>query len=143
MRRIVFAVLILACVVSARTSAQMPEPEKWDNVEWYVVFGWQFSGAMADSAATIFWDRINPVMAEAWPGTVCLRVMTGKMGVSCFGPMEDGLEGMTWKTSPNDINFFSMFLEREGEAGMELFDVLGDATTGVTFNIALKHTGGM
>jgi hypothetical protein len=142
MRRIVFLALVLALVASARTSAQIPTERKWENVEWYVVFSWQFTGADADSAATIFWDHIMPVMAEAWPGTICLRVMTGEMGVTCFGPMEGGPEGMAWEVSPGDIRFMSAFSEREGEAAMGLFETFGNAATGFKFNVALKHQSG-
>ena len=143
MRRIVFVVLALALVLSVRTSAQMPTAQKWENVEWYMVMNWQFTGADADTAATIFWDHMMPAMAEAWPGTTCLRVMTGEMGVACFGPMEDGPEGMAWEVSPNDVRFLSLFFEREGEGAMELFKTFGSGATGFTMNIALKHTGGM
>ena len=143
MRRIVFAAFVLALVVSVRTSAQLPEPQKWDNVEWYVVFSWQFAGADAESASNIWWDDFYPIVAEAWPGTTCLRVVTGKMGVFCFGPMEGGLEGMEWQTSPSDVRFLTLFMEREGEEGMEKFETFGNGTTGMEFNIALKHTGGM
>lgn len=143
MRRIMFTVLALAFVLSVRTSAQMPTPQKWENVEWYIVMSWQFAGADADSAATIFWDHVLPAMAEAWPGTTCLRVMTGKMGVACYGPMEDGLEGMAWQVSPNDVRFLSLFFEREGEGAEELFKTFGSGATGFEFNIALKHGGDM
>jgi hypothetical protein len=143
MRRIVFAVVVLAIVLSVRTSAQLPTAKKWENVEWYIVMSWQFAGADADSAASIFWGHMMPVMAEAWPGTTCLRVMTGEMGVACFGPMEGGLEGMAWEVSPNDVHFLSMLFEREGEGAMELFKVFGSGATGFKFDIALKHEGGM
>jgi len=144
MRRLVLIIVALALVVSVRTSAQdLPTAQKWENVEWYVVMSWQFTGVEADSAATIFWDHLNPVMAEVFPGTICLRVMTGEMGVSCFGPMEGGLEEMTWEVSPSDISFISLFFEREGEAAEDMFMTLGRAMTGWTFNLALKHTGRM
>ncbi len=144
MRRLVFIIVALVLVVSVRTSAQeMPTAQKWENVEWYVIMSWQFTGAEADSAATIFWDHLNPVLAEVFPGMVCLRVITGEMGVTCFGPMEGGLEDMTWEVSPGDLRFMSLFLEREGEAAEDMFKTLGKAMTGMTYNIALKHTGGM
>jgi len=144
MRRLIPVVLALVLVVSARASAQdLPTAQRWENVEWYWVMQWQFTGAEADSAATIFWDHLNPVFAEAFPEAMCLRVMTGEMGVTCFGPMEEGLEGMTWETSPSDIRFMSLFFEREGEAAMDMFTTLGKAMTGWTYNIALKHTGRM
>jgi hypothetical protein len=143
MRRFVFVVTVLSLVLSVRTAAQEPTPQKWENVEWYIVLNWHFAGADADSAATIFWDHMMPVMAEAWPGTICLRVMTGKMGVACYGPMEDGLLGMEWQVSPNDVRFLSMFFEREGEAAMDMFKTFGSGATGFEFNIALKHEDGM
>jgi len=143
MRRIVFAGFVLALVLSVRTTAQLPAARKWENVEWYMVLSWQFTGADADSASTIFWDHINPVLAESWPGTVCLRVLTGEMGVTCYGPLEDGLEGMAWEVSPGDVRFMSTFFEREGEAAMGLFETFGRAATGFTFDIALKHGGRM
>lgn len=142
MRRPVLTALALALALSVRTSAQMPTAQKWEDVEWYVVFGWQFTGATADSASNIFWEDLYPVIAEVWPGTICLRLMTGDMGVICLGPMEGGLEGMAWKTSPGDIRFLALFTEREGEAGWEKFETFSNATTGMKFNIALKHTGG-
>ena len=143
MRRIVFAALVLMLTVSVHTSAQVPEPQKWENVEWYVVFSWQFQGETADSASNIWWDDLYPIMAEAWPGTMCLRVMTGEMGVLCYGPMEGGLEGMEWETSPGDIRFLSIFTEREGEEGWAKFGTFSNAATAMKFNIALKPTGGM
>ena len=144
MRRLIPIFVALVLIVSVRTSAQeMPTAQKWENVEWYVVMSWQFTGEEADSAATIFWDHLNPVIAEALPGTVCLRVMTGEMGVTCFGPMEGGLEDMTWEVSPGDLRFTSVFFEREGEAAEDMFRTLGRAMTGWTYNVALKHTGGM
>jgi hypothetical protein len=143
MRRIVFVVLALALVLSVRTSAQMPTAQKWENVEWYMVMNWQFTGADAESATAIFWDHIMPVMAETWLGTTCLRVLTGEGGVTCFGPMADGLAEMEWEMSPDDVRFFSLFMEREGEEGMELFETFMSAATGFTMNIALKHMGGM
>jgi hypothetical protein len=121
----------------------MPTAQKWENVEWYVVMGWQFTGADADSATTIFWDHIMPVIGEAWPGTTCLRVMTGEMGVTCFGPMANGVEALEWEVSPGDVRFLALFFQREGEAGMGLFEKFMNGTTGFTLNIALKHKGGM
>jgi hypothetical protein len=143
MRRSIFAVLALAVVTSIGTSAQVPTPKKWENVEWFWLLNFQFTGAEADSASTIFWEHFMPVMAEAWSGTTCLRVMTGDMGVTCFGPMEEGLEGMAWEVSPEDVRFMSLLMEREGEAAMDMFATFGRGTTGFTFNIALQHTGGM
>jgi hypothetical protein len=143
MRRIVFAVLALVLVLSVRASAQMPAAQKWENVEWYVMMNWQFTGADADSASAIFWDHIMPAMTEAWPETTCLRVMTGQMGVTCFGLMANGLEEMEWEVSPDDVRFFSLFFEREGEAGMGMFQTFMNAATGFTFNLALKHGAGM
>ncbi|KPJ99254.1 MAG: hypothetical protein AMS20_15770 [Gemmatimonas sp. SG8_28] len=142
MRRIALAALVLILVVSVRTAAQMT-PQKWENVEWYWLLTWQFTGAEADSASTIFWQHLMPVMEEAWPGTTCLRIMTGDMGVTCFGPMEEGPEGMAWEVSPEDVRFMSLFMEREGEAAMDMFATFGNAATGFEFNIALKHTGGL
>ena len=143
MRHIICAVVVLALVLSSRTSAQMPAAQKWENVEWYVVMSWQFTGADADSATTIFWDHIMPAMGETWPETTCLRVMTGETGVICFGPMANGLEEMEWAVSPNDVRFLSLFFEREGDAGVGLFETFMNAATGFTFNLALKHKGGM
>ncbi len=144
MRRLIPVALALTLAGSASMTAQeMPTAQKWTDVEWYVVMSWQFTGADADSATTIFWDHLNPVIAEAFPGTICLRVLTGEGGVTCFGPMEDGLEGMAWQVSPADINFMSVFFERQGEAAMDLFTTLGNAMTGWTYNVALKHTGRM
>ncbi|MGD8726604.1 MAG: hypothetical protein PVH40_03110 [Gemmatimonadales bacterium] len=143
MRRIILAVIALVFVLAIDTSAQLPEPQKWENAEWYVVFGWQFQGATADSASNIWWDDLYPIAREAWPEMTCLRVLTGEMGVACFGPMEGGLEGMEWQTSPSDIRFLSMFMERHGEEGWAKFETFSDAATGMKFNIALKHTGGM
>jgi len=37
----------------------------------------------------------------------------------------------------------SLFIEREGEAAMGMFETFANATARFTFNIALKHTGGM
>ncbi len=143
MRRIVFAVLALILVLSMRTTAQMPTAQRWENVEWYVVMNWQFTGADADSASSIFWDHMLPAMTDTWPETTCLRVMTGQMGVTCFGLMAEGLEELEWEVSPNDVRFFSLFFEREGEAGMGMFQTFMNAATGFTFDLALKHGGGM
>jgi len=143
MRRIVFAVLALALVLSVRTSAQMPTAQKWENVEWYGVMNWQLTGADADSAMTIVFDHMMPVMAEVYPDWTCLRLMTGEWSITCFGPMEEGLEGMAWRVSPDDVRFMSLFIEREGEAAMGMFETFTNANAGFTFNIALKHTGGM
>ena len=139
MRRIVFAVLALILVLSMRTTAQMPTAQRWENVEWYVVMNWQFTGADADSASSIFWDHMLPAMTDTWPETTCLRVMTGQMGVTCFGLMAEGLEELEWEVSPNDVRFFSLFFEREGEAGMGMFQTFMNAATGFTFDLALKH----
>ena len=98
MRRLIPAVLVFFLFVSVRTSAQeMPTAQKWENVEWFWLLSFQFTGAEADSASTIFWEHFMPVMAEAWSGTTCLRIMTGDMGVTCFGPMEEGLEPVPLK----------------------------------------------
>jgi hypothetical protein len=121
----------------------MPTAQRWENVEWYVVMSWQFTGADADSATAVFWNHIQPAMAETWPETTCLRVMTGEMGVTCFGPMASGLEEMEWQVSPADARFFSLFFEREGEAGTGLFETFVNAATGFTLNLALKHNGSM
>ena len=64
MRRIVFAVLALALVLSVRTSAQMPTAQRWENVEWYIVMNWEFTGADAYGR-----DAMEPVnIANQWCG---------------------------------------------------------------------------
>jgi hypothetical protein len=143
MRRIVFAVLVLTLVLSARTSAQLPTAQKWENVEWYSVVSWQLTGAEADEAMAIFFNQMMPVIAEVWPEMTCLRLMTGEQGITCFVPMKDGLAEMEWAVSPDLERFFSLLVEREGEATMELFETFFNAVSHSESQIALKHTGGM
>jgi hypothetical protein len=143
MRRVVFTVLILALVLSGRTSAQMPTAQKWENVEWYSVFRWQLRGPDADSATTVFWDHALPIMAEVWPETTCLRLMTGEWSIICFGPMANGLETLEWELSPEWARFLSLFIERNGQAAMGMLQTFGSALARTESHIALKHTGGM
>jgi hypothetical protein len=143
MRRVIPIVLALVLVVSVRASAQMPTAQRWENVEWYFVMSWQFAGPDAEAATDIFWDHLMPAWSEASPETTCLRVITGQTGVACFGPMEEGLEGLAWQVSPSDVRLLTLLIEREGEAVAEMFQTLLSSVTGLTMNVALKHTGGM
>jgi hypothetical protein len=143
MRRIIPIILALVLVVSVRTSAQLPTAQKWENVEWYSVVSWQLTGANADSAMTIFFDHLAPLIAEVWPETTCLRLLTGEQRITCFGPMKDGLAEMEWAVSPELERLFSLFVEREGEAAAGMGETFGNAVSRFESHIALKHTGGM
>ena len=143
MRRTVFAAVALAIVLAVRTSAQMPEAQKWENVEWYWVDNWQLTGPDADSAMTIFFDHALPVMTEVWPDMRCLRLLTGEWNITCSAPMTEGLGSLEWRRSPRMARFMALLFEREGEAVVGMGETFEKAVARHTSQLALKHTGGM
>ncbi len=143
MRRLVFAVLALALVLSVRTSAQMPTPQKWENAEWYYVMSWQFAQADADSSMTLLFDYFGPAMKETWPDMKCFRHVMGEWHITCFGPAAEGPAGFEWQTSPDEIAFMTALVEHHGEGVMEVAEWYMRTITRFTSSFGLDPTGGM
>jgi len=143
MRRLLFAVLALALVLSVRTSAQMPTAQKWENAEWYYVMSWQFAQADADSSMTLLFDYFMPAIKDVWPDMKCFRHVMGEWHITCFGPMIEGPASLEWQTSPEEIAFMTALMERHGESMMEVVEWYFKTITRSTSSFGLDPTGGM
>lgn len=106
MRAIGTAILAaaLALPVAARAQDSTPQPEKYQNVTWYMVVNVAFKPGKKDDALGILRKYYFPAARSAGvPTPMVLDDQTGPWDLTLLWTMKDGPAGMAWKRSPDDV----------------------------------------
>lgn len=117
-----FAIAIAALPVAAQE--EMPQAQKYESLEWYVLVHVQYESGQAEKALKMIKEHFSPAAeASGFKMPKIFRCHSGKWDAVIIWHLPNGISDMEWQTSPLDAKWFAAFAEQEGgmEAAQELY----------------------
>lgn len=136
--------LLLAAMatVFVFTTAEAQEPEKYENPEWYSFVYVDYHPGMTGEARDIINNYFKKAsdMAGTPKPVMEISLATGEYDMLIVWKMDGGVEGMNWKTSPNQIKWRQAMNEVAGgeEKANELMAKYRNCIRSSTSNMGRK-----
>lgn len=91
--------------------------EKYENPQWYWVVKVDYAPGKMDRAKEIIQEYFMKAGADAGvPGPeMVMEMSSGEYDMVFIWHMKDGIEGMNWKTSPDDVKWFNAMVKVAGD----------------------------
>lgn len=111
------AVLCTVFVLGTLTAQDM-EPKKYDDPQWYNIVYVDYLPGKYDQAMKIIEEYFQPAAKQAGTNTpkMLVELNSGPYDVMVVWHMKDGLEGMNWEVSPDNIKWRSALNNISGGA---------------------------
>ncbi len=123
-KKLLPAVFILFYVIPL--SAQEMKAERHENSEWYTITYFKWEAGKMEDAKKIINEYFKPSGQDAGlQGPVMeVELMFSDWDHMVVFPMEEGLDLLEWKTSPNDVKWIEAMQKRAGgeENGKKIFE---------------------
>ena len=113
---VVTAFLALPAALTAQEQEEeMPQPERYDT-SWYEIVHVDYKPGKADEAFELVREHYIATEEEAdLPGPEMELIhTTGQWDATYIWHLDDGPSDLTWKTSPEEIEFMQAFREHAG-----------------------------
>ncbi|MBL7472677.1 hypothetical protein [Robertkochia sediminum] len=112
----------LSCLLAALftvlffTNATAQEAEKYENPEWYSFVYVDYHPGMMGEARNIIDNYFKKASAQAGTPIPVMEISlaAGEYDMLIVWKMEDGVEGMNWKTSPSQVKWRAAMNELAG-----------------------------
>ncbi len=108
--------LLFVCFVfTFQLSAQDGKAKKYDNPTWKRIVMVDYHSGKLDRALEIIDNHFKKAAAKAGTNSPMRLVMeTGEYDLLLIWDMKEGIEGMNWDVSPDNIKWWSALSKQEG-----------------------------
>ncbi|WP_224489320.1 hypothetical protein [Robertkochia flava] len=98
------------------SNAEAQEAKKYDNPEWYSFVYVDYHPGMMGEARDIINNYFKKASAQAGTPTPVMEISlaAGEYDMLIVWKMQDGVEGLNWQTSPNQIKWRNAMNELAG-----------------------------
>ncbi|THD65732.1 hypothetical protein E7Z59_14180 [Robertkochia marina] len=112
-------VSILTCflfTISGLYAQEEMKAEKYENPQWYWIVKIDFAPGKMNRAKEIIEDYFMKASEDAATPMpkMALDMTSGEYDMLVVWHMKDGIEGMNWKTSPDDVKWFQSMTKIAG-----------------------------
>ena len=138
-------VLVLPSIAVAQEQeeGEMPQPARYENVEWYMISHIDFKAGHADEAMEIIEDHYMPAVQATDPEAAprIFRHATGEWDLTVIFPMREGVRDLEWEMSPFQSEWVAEMARRAGglEAAQELGRRYDETVARSKSNLVREH----
>ncbi|WP_224489318.1 hypothetical protein [Robertkochia flava] len=117
MKTIIITMVCLCFAYSGAYAQEDIKAEKYENPQWYWVVKVDFAPGKINRAKEIIENYFMKAGADAGvPGpAMVMEMSSGEYDMVFVWHMKDGIEGMNWKTSPEDVKWLSSMSKIAGD----------------------------
>ncbi len=134
---VAFALVMTALPIAAQE--ELPQAQKFENLEWYILVHVQYESGQADKALKMIKEQFAPAYeASGAKMPKIFRCHSGRWDPVIIWHLPNGISDMEWQVSPLDAKWYAAFAEQVGgmEAAQELFSEYQEMVEDSGFRVA-------